>query len=67
MVRKLALETNRVVLMVLHDLNQVLLYADRIALLSRGSYMRLVYPAKFWQVKTWVLCITYQPCSFHIP
>jgi len=47
MVRKLALETNRVVLMVLHDLNQVLLYADRIALLSRGSYMRLVYPAKF--------------------
>ncbi len=44
LVRNLAVETNRAVLMVIHDLNQAGLYADRIALLSEGSVYALGNP-----------------------
>lgn len=60
LVRKLALETNRVVLMVLHDLNQASLYADRIALLSGGQLFALGIPCE-------VLTSENLSAVYHIP
>jgi iron complex transport system ATP-binding protein len=44
LVRNLALETNKVVLMVVHDLNLAALYADRIAMLSQSRLYALGSP-----------------------
>lgn len=46
LVQQLAQEKELVVLMAMHDLNQVGVYADRVALLSKGSLLALGTPAQ---------------------